>query len=49
MKSHIPEFSINPKKELLTIEKIKELTGQFEMSDEEAQNTFGKLKRSAQF
>ena len=28
---------INPKKEPLTIEKFKELTGQFEMSDEEAQ------------
>ena len=37
MKSNPTEFSINPKKEQLTIEKFKELTGWFEMSDEEAQ------------
>ncbi len=29
--------TINPKKEPLTIDKFKELTGWFEMSDEEAQ------------
>ena len=37
MKTDPTEFSINPKKEPLTIEKFKKLTGQFEMSDEEAQ------------
>ncbi len=37
MKKDIKDFCINPKKEPLTIEKFKELTGQFEMSDEEAQ------------
>ena len=37
MKKGTNFFFINPKKEPLTIEKFKELTGQFEMSDEEAQ------------
>lgn len=37
MKPNIGGFSINPKKEPLTIEKFKELTGWLEMSDEEAQ------------
>jgi hypothetical protein len=37
MKLDTTGFSINPKKEPLTIEKFKELTGQLAMSDEEAQ------------
>ena len=37
MKTDTTGFSINPKKEPLTIAKFKELTGQQEMSDEEAQ------------
>ena len=37
MKPDPNEFSINPKKEPLTIKKFKELTGWFEISDEQAQ------------
>ncbi|TAL60172.1 MAG: hypothetical protein EPN85_07825 [Bacteroidetes bacterium] len=37
MQPNTTGVSINPRKEPLTIEKFKELTGQFEMSDQEAQ------------
>lgn len=37
MKQKNKDFSINPKKEPLTIQKFKELTGWLEISDEEAQ------------